>query len=40
VELGEAEALGVLDDDDGGVGHVDADLDDGGGDEHTRFALP
>src|SRR5581483_11576198 len=27
VELGEAESLGVVDDDDGGVGDVDADLD-------------
>jgi hypothetical protein len=33
VELGEAEAVGVFDDHDGGVGDVDADFDDGGGDE-------
>ena len=33
VELREAEALGVVDDHDGGVGDVDADFDDGGGDE-------
>jgi hypothetical protein len=32
MELGEAEALGMLDDHDGGVGDVDADFDDGGGD--------
>ena len=38
VELGEAEALGVVDDHDGGVGDVDADLDDGGGDEHVDVA--
>ena len=36
VELGEAEALGALDDHQRGVGHVDADLDDGGGDEHAQ----
>ena len=39
VELGEAEALGVLDDHDGGVGNVDANFDDGGGDEDLRFVL-
>ncbi len=33
VELGEAEALRLLDDHDGGVGDVDADLDDGGRNE-------
>ena len=38
VELGEAEALGVLDDHDGRVGHVDADLDHGGGDEDADLA--
>jgi hypothetical protein len=38
VELGEAEALGLLDDDDPGLGHVDADLDDGGGDEEAGLA--
>src|SRR5216684_4319304 len=39
VELGESEALGVLDDHDGGVGDVDADFDDGGGDEDLRFVF-
>ncbi len=39
VELGEAEALGVLDDHDGGVGDVDADFDYGGGDEDLRFVF-
>ena len=38
VELREAEALGVLDDHDGGVGDVDADFDDRGGDEDVDFA--
>ncbi len=33
VELGEAEAFGFEDDHDGGVGDVDADFDDAGGDE-------
>ena len=35
VELGEAEALGVFNQHERGVRHVDADLDDGGGDEHV-----
>ena len=39
VQLGQAEALGMLDDHDGGVRHVDADLDDGGGDEDARLAV-
>ena len=39
VQLREAEALGVLDDHDGGVGNVDADFDDGGGDQDVDFAL-
>ena len=38
VELGEAEALGFEDDHDGGVGNVDADFDDAGGDEGVEFA--
>ena len=37
VQRRKAEALGVLDDHDGGVGHVDADLDDGGGDQHVQL---
>src|SRR6267378_4495977 len=39
VELGEAEALGVLDDHDGGVGDVNADFNDGGGDEDLRLVF-
>src|SRR4029077_5254860 len=39
MELGEAEALGVLDDHDGGVRDVDADFDDGGGDEDLHFVF-
>ena len=37
VELREAEAVGVFDDHDGGVGDVDAYFDDGGGDEDVEF---
>ena len=39
MELGEAEAFGVLDDHDGGVGDVDADFDHRGGDEDMRFVF-
>jgi len=39
VELGEAEALGVLDDHDGGVGDVHAHLHYSCGDEDLRFVL-
>ena len=39
VELGEAEALGVFNQHERGVRHVDADLDDGGGDEHLGLAV-
>ena len=35
VQLRDAEAVGVEDDHDGGVGDVDADLDDRRGDEHV-----
>ena len=38
VQLGDAVAVGVLDEHDRGVGDVDADLDDGRGDEHVRLA--
>ena len=38
VELGQAEALGRVDDHDAGVVHIDADFDDARGDEHLRFA--
>ena len=37
VELGQAEALRVLNEEQGGVGDVDPDLDHGGGDKHTDF---
>jgi predicted DNA repair protein MutK len=39
VQLGQAEALGVLDDHDGGVGHIDPDLDHRGGDQHRDLAI-
>src|SRR5882762_3744605 len=39
VELGEAKALSVLDDHHGGVGDVDADFHDGGGDEDLGFVF-
>ena len=39
MELGEAEAFGVLDDHDGGVGDVDADFDHRGRDEDLRFVF-
>ena len=38
VELREAEPLGVLDQHDRGIRDVDADLDDGGGDEDVDLA--
>ena len=38
MELREAEALGVIDDHEGGVGDVDADFDHGGGDEDVEVA--
>jgi len=40
VKLRQSKALGVVDENDGGVGDVDADFDDGGGDQHIRFAIP
>lgn len=39
VELGDAEAFGLLDDHDGGIGHVDADFDDCGCNEHLSLAF-
>src|SRR5690606_18550640 len=39
VQLGQAEALRVLDDHQAGVGHVDADLDHRGGDQQVEPAL-
>src|SRR6266478_642571 len=39
MELGDAETLGVLDDHYRGVGDVDADFDDGGGDEDLDFVF-
>ena len=38
VQLGKAEALGVFDDHDAGVGHVDAHFHHRGGNEYVRFA--
>ena len=38
VQLGETEALGMFDDHDRGLRHVDADLDDGGGHEDRERA--
>ena len=38
VELGDTEPVGVEQHHGGGVGDVDADLDDGGGDEHVDLA--
>jgi hypothetical protein len=38
MELCEAEAVGVLDNHDAGVGNVDADFNDGGGDEDVDFS--
>ena len=38
VQLGDAEAVRALDHHDGGLGHVDADLDHGRGDEHLELA--
>ena len=38
VELREPEALGIFDEHEVRVRHVDADLDDGGGDEHLGLA--
>ncbi len=38
VKLGEAETLGALDDHQGRVGHVDADLDHGRRDQHGQLA--
>ncbi len=37
VELAEAESFGAFDDDDGGVGYIDSDFDDAGGDEDAGF---
>jgi hypothetical protein len=39
VELRQAEPLRLFDDHDGGVGHVDADLDDRCGDQHREPAV-
>ena len=38
MQLRQAEALGLLDHHDGGVGHVDADFDHGGGDQDLDLA--
>ena len=39
VELGDAEAFCLLDDHDGGIGDIDADFDDGGGDKDLSVAF-
>ena len=39
VELGDAEVFGFADHDDGGIGDVDADFDDGGGYEDVEVAV-
>src|SRR5499433_1196058 len=39
MQLREAEALGMLDEHHGGVGHVDADLNDRGGDEEVEGTI-
>ena len=39
VQLGQAEALGVLDHHHGGVRHVDADFDHGGRNQNIQLAL-
>jgi len=38
MKLGQTEALGMFDDYDGGIWDVDADFDDGGGDEDIDLA--
>ena len=38
MQLGHAEALGVLDHHDGGIGYIDPDFNDGGGDQHIDLA--
>jgi len=39
VQLRQAEAFGMLDHHDACIGHVDADLDHGGGDQYVERAL-
>ena len=38
VELAEAEAVGIFDDHEAGVGNIDADLNDGGGHENVQVS--
>ena len=40
VQLGQPEQVGALDHHQGGVGHVDPDLDHGGGHQHLQLAGP
>ncbi len=40
MELGETEAFGILDNDNGGVGDVDTDFDNGGSDQDINTPLP
>ena len=37
MQLRQSKALGVFDDHDVGIGHIDADLDDGGGDQNLQL---
>ena len=39
IEIGQAEAVGAVDEDGVGVGDVDAGLDDGGGEQDVGLAL-
>ncbi len=39
VQLRQAEAIGMLDDDHRGIGNVDADFDDRGGDKNSQLAV-
>ena len=39
VEIGEAEAVGAVDEDGVGIWDVDAGLDDGGGEEYVGFVV-
>jgi len=39
MQLGQTESLGILDEHDGGVGHVDADFDDGGSNQDVEVPV-
>ena len=40
VQLADAEAVGIHHHHHGGIGYIDADLDDGGADQHIDLAGP